>query len=223
MRRAYVWPLLLGFLTLTATLGASPAMAAGDHRSFAVTITNLTAHQVVTPPLLVTHDPKLSLFEPGESAGDGLTMLAETGDPSALAGELEMAAGVADVTTGMDVIPPGESMTLKIDTWGGAKHLSFAAMLALTNDAFAAVRGLELPWRIGQRVSVRAVAYDAGSEANLETAKTVPGLGGMDRATDGSEGFIHIHRGIHGGGDLDPGIYDWRNPVVELTVERVAP
>jgi hypothetical protein len=95
-------------------------------------------------------------------------------------------------------------------------------MLALTNDAFAAVRGLELPGRVGAKVSVRVVAYDAGSEANLETKKTVPGLGGMDRAPQGSEGFIHIHRGIHGGGHLDPAVHDWRNPVVDLTVERIA-
>jgi hypothetical protein len=38
------------------------------------------------------------------------------------------------------------------------------------------------------------------------------------------EGFIHVHAGIHGiggPGGLDPATYDWRNPVVELTIVRI--
>jgi hypothetical protein len=38
------------------------------------------------------------------------------------------------------------------------------------------------------------------------------------------EGFIHVHAGIHGiggSGGLDPATYDWRNPVVELTIVRI--
>jgi hypothetical protein len=38
------------------------------------------------------------------------------------------------------------------------------------------------------------------------------------------EGYIHVHAGIHGIGGmdgLDPATFDWRNPVVEVTIERV--
>ena len=32
------------------------------------------------------------------------------------------------------------------------------------------------------------------------------------------EGFIHVHRGIHGEEDLSRRAYDWRNPVAEVFV-----
>ena len=35
------------------------------------------------------------------------------------------------------------------------------------------------------------------------------------------EGYVHIHRGIHGIGDLNASVYDWRNPVARITVTRV--
>jgi len=40
---------------------------------------------------------------------------------------------------------------------------------------------------------------------------------------DDGEGYIHIHAGIHGAGTgtLDPATYDWRNPVVEITITRI--
>jgi len=39
-----------------------------------------------------------------------------------------------------------------------------------------------------------------------------PGIGG--------EGFVHIHAGIHGIGDLLPARYDWRNPVAKVVIQR---
>ena len=38
------------------------------------------------------------------------------------------------------------------------------------------------------------------------------------RDTEGAEGFVHIHSGIHGTGDLSPAEWDWQNPVVEIAV-----
>ena len=32
------------------------------------------------------------------------------------------------------------------------------------------------------------------------------------------EGFIHVHRGFHGIGDLKESTYDWRNPVAEVFI-----
>ena len=37
---------------------------------------------------------------------------------------------------------------------------------------------------------------------------------------DDGEGYVHIHRGMHGIGDLAPEIYDWRNPVAAITITR---
>lgn len=50
------------------------------------------------------------------------------------------------------------------------------------------------------------------------------GFIGTYKLTYNGEGYIHVHAGIHGiGGDdgLDPETYDWRNPVVEVTIERI--
>jgi hypothetical protein len=38
------------------------------------------------------------------------------------------------------------------------------------------------------------------------------------RDTDGAEGFIHVHPGLHGGGDLAPAEWNWQSPVVEIQV-----
>ena len=40
-------------------------------------------------------------------------------------------------------------------------------------------------------------------------------------AADSDEGYVHIHSGIHGNGDLLPEIYDWRNPAAKITVQRL--
>ncbi len=67
-------------------------------------------------------------------------------------------------------------------------------------------------------------AYDAGSEENNEDGAFIPGppfgcCGG--RATDGAEGFVHIHSGVHGIADLAPEVYDWRNPTAMIRVTRI--
>ncbi|MGH8621200.1 MAG: hypothetical protein ACRET3_03595 [Burkholderiales bacterium] len=35
------------------------------------------------------------------------------------------------------------------------------------------------------------------------------------------EGYVHIHAGIHGIGDLPPEVRDWRNPVARVAIRRV--
>jgi len=45
-----------------------------------------------------------------------------------------------------------------------------------------------------------------------------PGKGGV---AGGGEGFVHIHSGIHGVGDLKPALRDWNNPMALITVRRV--
>ena len=104
-------------------------------------------------------------------------------------------------------------------------------MLGATNDAFYAVRGVPLPKGIGKITRTYANAYDAGSELNEESASTVGALGAKDDdpmtgdgINENGEGYIQVHAGIHGVGGpngLDPAVYDWRNPVVEVTIERI--
>lgn len=210
---------LLAALLLAAPFAAGSAVADGA-KTYDVTITNVTRGQVVTPPIVIVHGAGYALFTSGAAASDALVTLAETGNPGPLAADAGADPAVADVATGGGVLLPGESVTLTVTAEDGAKYLSAAAMLALTNDGFAAVRGVRLP-RKGS-ITVGADVYDAGSEANNEGAAFIPGLGGGDRDTAGAEGFVHVHSGVHGGADLDPAQHDWRNPAVEITVTRVS-
>ena len=80
---------------------------------------------------------------------------------------------------------------------------------------------------IGPRGNKTATAvspvYDAGSEINDELCISIPGpvCGGAAISPEDGEGYVHIHAGIHGIGDLAPATYDWRNPAARISVVRV--
>ena len=93
-------------------------------------------------------------------------------------------------------------------------------MLATTNDAFFGIQGVKVQKK--QVMTVGAIAYDAGSETNSESCSTIPGPpcgNPFLRDTADAEGYIHVHSGIHGTGDLDPETYDWRNPVAQIRIK----
>jgi len=200
----------------------SPAVADGKHgaRTYYVTITNLTGGQVFSPPIVFTHNGGVSLFEAGEPASDQLFPLAEDGDTGPLAAALAADPRVFNTVATSDFVPPGTSVTLEITARGRFRYLSAASMLVSTNDAFFAVQNVRVtPW--GSR-SKTGGAYDAGSEYNSEICDFIPGppCGNPGvRDEDQAEGFVYVHSGIHGTGDLDPAAADWRNPVVRITVE----
>jgi hypothetical protein len=67
--------------------------------------------------------------------------------------------------------------------------------------------------------------YDAGTEVNNELCTHVPGPAcGTIPTSDpgGGEGFIHVHRGIHGIGGLAAADYDWRNPMIQIKISKTA-
>ena len=114
------------------------------------------------------------------------------------------------------------SVTVTVETRGKFNHVSVASMLIPTNDAFFTLNVIK--GASGKKtVVVMASAWDAGSEPNDELCANIPGpvcggAGGSPGA--GGEGFVHIHAGIHGMGDLDPAERDWRNPVARITISR---
>lgn len=207
--------LLLSFTLLTSAY-------AGDYASYRVTITNATAHQVITPPLVVSHSQAFQLFAVGSPASNGLAYQAENGDPSLVYGEVLGAAGVMDVQTGSGVVLPGHSQTIDIVAGKKAK-LTLTAMLATTNDGFAALNAVDLPRK---SATYFAYAYDAGSEMNNESCSHIPGppcaADSGNARTDSGEGFVTIHSGIYGGNDLNPKQLDWRGPVAVVHVERLS-
>ena len=175
-----------------------------------------------------THDAGFTLFEIGGTASLGLAIMAETGNPGTLAGEVSGDANVSDTVVlpfpnrVPPVMLPGESNSAEITAEGDAKYFTAVGMLAATNDAFYAVRGVALP-KTGS-ITVYADAYDAGSETNTELLGDIPGGGndGFNDPIDDGEGYIHIHAGIHGLGDQLPEVFDWRNPVLEITITRLS-
>ena len=207
----------------------APARAADDDEGarFEVTITNLTRGQQFTPILVAAHKSNVKLFELGKPASIELVTLAEEGNPAPLAAALAALPGTGQVVTGSGLTNPGASTTLVVVGRRGFGFLSVAAMLIPTNDGFFALNGVALP-RGNDMLTLTAPAYDAGSERNDELCVSIPGpffaeCGGSGGGgkPGGGEGYVHIHAGIHGIGNLPAATRDWRNPVALITVRRV--
>lgn len=213
----------IGLLFASAAFTAAPADASDP--VFEVTITNLTYQQVFSPILVASHRRGVRLFTAGEGASDELIAVAEGGDFGPLSDALSANSRVRDVQDSGGPLPPGQSVSVIVSA-RGAQEISLASMLVNTNDAFFALNGVAAPRRF-RSASFRLPAYDAGSEPNDEICDNIPGPAcdgslqqGLSPDTDG-EGFVHIHRGIHGGADLDEAIYDWRNPVAQVEIRRM--
>ncbi len=202
-------------------------------RSYNVTVTNATAGQVMSPPIVVVHDPSIHLFAVGQPASDALAAVAEDADATEMLSMLDgmMGSGGVDSYAVADgPLPPGQSVTLDVTAAGGCRAITLVSMLVTTNDGFAGVNAVPLstcgpgaPFNLTGGMEVWASAYDAGSEANTELCSEIPGPpcgSHFVRHTDGAEGFVHVHPGIHGIGDLDPAMLDWRDPVARLWIER---
>jgi hypothetical protein len=212
-------------LALGALLAALPALAADRDgpRMYRVTVTNLTPGQIISPPLIVAHSEALSLFEVGQPASDPLAALAEDGMTGPFTELLEDLPGVRDYAVADGPVLPGQSVSVEIEASGRRAVISGVGMLVVSNDAFFGFRQAETgAVRNRQPFSLYALAYDSGSEANTESCLDIPGppcgSPGM-RVTEGAEGFVHVHSGIHGIDDLEPERDDWRNPVVRITIE----
>ncbi|MGH9426372.1 MAG: spondin domain-containing protein [Terriglobia bacterium] len=236
--------LTLSFLCFAGVV-ASRLLWAGDNENegkrFEVTVTNLTQGQRFTPILVATHKQGLKLFELGQAASPQLEILAEDGDTAPLTALLRGMPEVLDVTDSGSLLPmgllsPGGSVTLLVQTRGAFDHISVAAMLIPTNDAFFALNGVEGP--SGNKMATHfSPAYDAGTERNDEICRpgepkgSIPGPDCMTPPPSGTgtaENFVvHIHSGIHGTGGgvptslLNPSLRDWRNPVARVTIRRV--
>jgi hypothetical protein len=210
---------LVAFLGLCVVLMGSVTYATAE--DYEVTFTNLTQGQVVTPPVVFSHTGLFSLFAAGEPAKAVVAQLAEAGNSAPLVASLMTFPPVFDVESATQPILPGESLTLMVSTSDSMNRITALGMLAQTNDCFFGVNGVMAPAE--GMIVVYANAWDAGSEANNELSSHVPGppFGGHMRDIQDAEGFVHIHPGIHGVGDLDAAMYDWKNPVVMVTIKLV--
>ena len=220
-------------VTAAALLAVCGAAAAEDPDYYGarwqVEITNVTPGQTFTPILAATHYGSVDMFEPGEPASQAIADMAEAGDIAPLQAELDAAGyAVSDYQTNGGLLGPGESVTLTLRGKPG-QYLSLAGMLIPTNDTFVGIDSVFLPVR--GNLTVHALAYDAGSEANDQNCLNIPGPRCMGAPhsppADTDEGFVHVSNGFHlleseGDGEvLTPAHYDWNNPVAIVEIRRV--
>jgi len=212
--------------------------------TYEVTITNLTSGQPLTPPVVVTHRKPLHVFEVGAATSFEVKEIAENGNNAPLLTALGSEKHVFEVLqagTGplVPATAPGgatfpDSVTFTITADGGAKYLSFVAMLICTNDGFTGVDSVRLPKKVGDIVTVLTAGYDAGTEINTEDfADIVPPCQGLIGVSSGeagtgmsnpalAEGGVIVHHpGIQGGADLIPAVHGWTDPVAEIVIKRI--
>lgn len=207
-----------------------------DKCKYTVRIDNLTFQQPLSSFFVMTHNNDAEpLYEMGEQASEPLAILAEGGNPTALVDAFEDEDGVSKAFAVQGPVVSG--VYREFDVYLSAKHpyLTLGAMAVNTNDCFVALNGV----KIGNRGSVfNLPGIDAGSERNNELCTSIPGpaceAASGNMQSGGGEGFVHIHRGFHGvnegrtdlkpselgsnGGPLTATGYDWRNPMVRVTV-----
>jgi hypothetical protein len=220
MQRPLLVCLFLGLL-------AANAAEAGGKR-LEVTITNLTRGQRFTPILVASHRAGVRLFDAGSPASAELALVAEEGNTGPLATALMSMPDVKDVQSSGALLNPGASVTVTVSAPEQFRRVSVVAMLIPTNDAFFSVTDVAGPH--GTRVTtVYSPAYDSGTEVNDELCRSIPGPffdecggpGGGEAVSGGEEGYVHVHGGMHGIGDMDPARRDWRNPVARIVIRRV--
>jgi len=212
-------------VVLLAGLTYSSSAMANGYASYHVTITNLTNSIIFTPILVASQRREVSIYELGSPAGEDLAAIAEAGDIGPLTSTLNGNHRVVDVQNSGGPLLPGKSVTVVVSAAHGARRISIAAMMLPTNDGFIALDSVRVP-RHGS-ATFFSPGFDAGSEENDELCTNIPGpvcngVGPSPGENNGDEGYVHIHRGMHGIGDLAADVYDWRNPVARIMVTRVS-
>ncbi len=213
--------MLMAVALVLLLLPITAAQASSGHRvaTYEVTLENLTANQILSPPLFLTGSNSYRLFRVGSYASDELRMIAESGNNGPAAAQAMASRRVNDVVAMMAPILPGQSVTVTVEARRGSR-LSLAAMLVSTNDGFTGADRVRLPR--GERTITRYLnTYDAGTEMNNELGAYVPGppIGGMLR--DPEHKRIAMHAGILGIGDLSIADFGWEDPSALLTITMV--
>ncbi|VAW60989.1 hypothetical protein MNBD_GAMMA09-442 [hydrothermal vent metagenome] len=182
----------------------------------------------------------------------GLEVVAETGVPGVLVDELSANESVLNVRYLMGGAPngglmPGETVTGTFEASKNFSYVSVYSMIAPSNDAFISANAVAGPYK-EKSVVVFSPAYDAGTEANNELCDRTPN--GVTPGDPDSipvppmmrpmicvfnpvvpfpaamanqvGGPILIHRGFQGVGDLNPAMFDWRNPTAKIMIKRVS-
>jgi len=229
--RRFPIPVLFLALVVLAGCGGSSDDDRSPQAAYRITLTNLTAGQPLSPFAAVLHREGYTGWSPGRAASLGLEVLAEGGDPGSWLAEASASTAVAGSASGPAAVAPGgsDSVTVEIGDPSGIR-VTVAAMLVNTNDGFTAVSGLPVEvLAVGEEIVRDLVPYDAGTEANAESAATVPGpaAGGEGfNAARSDRDFVSVHPGVVTGADGLAGsvlgeAHRFQSPVARLRVTRI--
>lgn len=158
-------------LTLTACSSDDDPAPVSQPGTFQITLTNMTAGQLMTPPVVALHDPAVSLFQVGAQASDAIRDIAEVGNSDALVAfaganpDAVSAAGIA----GTGPFGAGTSVTTSLTTAETGQVFSAVNMVICTNDGISGVDSIALPAGTDP-LTVMAMAYDAGTRTNQADA-----------------------------------------------------
>lgn len=196
---------------------------------YEVTVTNLTSNQPLSPITIVTHNDDYKPFTIGEPADTALELLAESGDNT------DVLALTTLINKASDSSPlgPGATSVQTIETTATTLKLSILSMLVNTNDAFTGLNSQDLTdYKVDDVKSFRLNVYDSGTEADSETAATIPGpatkgMGeGFNVARDDRADQVTMHPGIV---TQDDGLVDsvltsthrFDNLVAKVSIKRI--
>ncbi|MCG8517717.1 MAG: spondin domain-containing protein [Pseudomonadales bacterium] len=237
----YRWSAILGITALTTLLAGCPFDGDSDNNSdtdtFEVTITNLTAGQPFSPAAVIFHGQHWRAFTTGKPASVALETLAEGGDNASLLAEAADASQVYGHASGQGPIAPGASETVTITLPEAHNRdgmsVSVLTMLVNSNDGLAALNGVSLAaLEERQSLNFTALSYDSGTEANTETADTIPGpaaSGGAQEGFNPVRDDVRDAVALHGGVvTQDDGMtasvlraqHRWDHPAMRVTIVR---
>ena len=214
-----------------------------NEAAYTVSFTNLTYNQPMGPAAIILHAPGYNAFIDGQAASIAIEMLAESGSPDMLLDDASTSASYLSSMSSNGPTPPraiSSTATLSVPLLDVSDiQLSFATMLVNTNDAFTALNAIDISnMTVGQSTSFMSPTWDSGTEANLETAATIPGpigggeAAGFDAARDDLFDRVHFHGGVVTNANatdaslegLSTSILDethrWNNPTAKITITR---
>ncbi len=204
---------------------------------FNVQITNLTHAQPLSPVAVMMHKSGFFSFKDGETASLALEALAEGGNNADILSEVQASIQhVASASTDGPVAPQSAStvteLTVPADYLSDLR-LSVISMLVHTNDGFTGANALNISdMAIGDSLTVTGLTWDSGTEANSETASTLPGPDfsgqGFNVLRDDLIDRVRLHQGAVTNEDTDFGLatsslkeqHRFLNPTSRIVVTR---
>jgi len=162
---------------------------------YEIQLTNLSQAQPISPIAAVIQATG-TLWSIGQPASVALERLAEGGNNS----EILNAPNVIAKASATGALAAGATTKITLETTQLGNRLSIVGMPENTNDAFTGLTGYDLSTLpLGGAESFDVIVYDAGTEANSESAATVPG------PAAGGQGFnserddvnqVRMHSGV---------------------------